>query len=324
VSCVVPGHLYHPVRYSNVAISKAGAEDCKSKCLSEGYSYFGLECPMGSHVHCQCSNDFRGHGKGVEYCRGKGNPLVHAHAHCTGPYEAEGYLFGDYAVASVYATSGQATSLPVTDQLALDLRGDQQVSGGKWGSTLQNGIVADVPGAVKYNKDEKAFEFPGRSAVISVPLATNPSKMQAVTYSAWVKPLEYQGLGWIISQYPDYGWSRSVAISDWRLGGTGVTPGNYNSGIGNLPIGQWSHVVGVWSKNGGPCSIYANTVKYSRTCSNGQGSNSAEKLIIGGRGPNDGGHNPKVLITDIAIFKKALSDDEVKKLFNGGTRPSQK
>eukprot|EP00973_Karenia_brevis_P094292 12421742-Karenia_brevis.AAC.1 len=61
--------------------------------------------------------------------------------------------------------------------------------------------------------------------------------MSAVTYSAWVKLLDAKGTrGFVLSQSPDFGWSRAITISDDRLGGTGMTSGgSYNSGIGNLP-----------------------------------------------------------------------------------------
>merc|ERR1719321_2446657 len=90
--------------FGNVPINKAGAEKCGTMCSSRGYAYFGLECPMGNQVHCQCSNGMGGQRKGNEYCAGKGNPLVHPHAHCRGPYNVDGYLFGDYVVSSIYKT----------------------------------------------------------------------------------------------------------------------------------------------------------------------------------------------------------------------------
>lgn len=65
---------------------------------------------MGSDVHCQCSRastlSSAGKVKGKEYCYGKGKPLVHPHRHCKGPYEKDGYYFGDYLVSSVYSTEG--------------------------------------------------------------------------------------------------------------------------------------------------------------------------------------------------------------------------
>jgi hypothetical protein len=65
---------------------------------------------MRTQVHCQCHGDSSlGTTKGNEYCEGTGNPLVHAHNHCVGPYTAGGYRFGDYTVGSVYLTGHVAT-----------------------------------------------------------------------------------------------------------------------------------------------------------------------------------------------------------------------
>jgi len=91
--------------YGDVSISKAGAESCKEKCKKGGYAYFGLECPMRTKVHCQCSASLGGTKKDLSFCRGQGKPLHHAHAHCVGPYQKDGFLFGDYGVGSAYPTA---------------------------------------------------------------------------------------------------------------------------------------------------------------------------------------------------------------------------
>ena len=68
--------------FGNVPISAAGAVDCKAKCLDAGYAYFGLECPMTTEVHCQCSNNLDATTEySKEYCEGKGAPVHH---HCVG------------------------------------------------------------------------------------------------------------------------------------------------------------------------------------------------------------------------------------------------
>lgn len=106
VSCVAFGGWPRP--YGNVALTGAGARSCRDQCKNGGYNYFGMECPMTTTVHCQCSNATGGTPKGTEYCDGKGNPLVHAHAQCVGPYTVDGYMFGDYGVGSVYSTEAEA------------------------------------------------------------------------------------------------------------------------------------------------------------------------------------------------------------------------
>jgi len=84
----------------NVPISAGGVDKCNSICGSRGYRYFGLECPMGSQVHCQCSNGLQGNPSPVSVCQGQ-RP-GHSHNHCRGAYEKDGYLFGDAHVGSAY------------------------------------------------------------------------------------------------------------------------------------------------------------------------------------------------------------------------------
>jgi hypothetical protein len=90
--------------YGNVPLTAAGAQQCRNNCRQGGYAYFGMECPMGNQVHCQCHQDASSGRSSVseEFCEGNGNPLVHAHGHCVGPYVVDGWRFGDYIVGSVY------------------------------------------------------------------------------------------------------------------------------------------------------------------------------------------------------------------------------
>eukprot|EP00931_Biecheleriopsis_adriatica_P110907 TRINITY_DN8521_c0_g1_i4.p1 TRINITY_DN8521_c0_g1~~TRINITY_DN8521_c0_g1_i4.p1 ORF type:complete len:2193 (+),score=386.86 TRINITY_DN8521_c0_g1_i4:133-6579(+) len=88
-----------------VDISEAGALTCQERCSTHGYMFFGLECPQATgKVHCQCSSAAKGTRQKDNFCEGNGVPLVHSHNHCTGPYFADGYRFGDYSVSSVYLT----------------------------------------------------------------------------------------------------------------------------------------------------------------------------------------------------------------------------
>jgi len=90
----------------DVAISAAGAEHCRTICKDLGYTYFAMECPRGSIVHCQCNNALSGTSIPDNYCEGTGNPLVHSHDHCVGPYTADEYRFGDYTVCAVFTVNG--------------------------------------------------------------------------------------------------------------------------------------------------------------------------------------------------------------------------
>jgi len=161
----------------------------------------------------------------------------------------------------------------VTVGLKLDLRGGAGVeTSGTWKNQVDSGLDATIPNSVAYNAAEKAFELRGGSSdVISVSLPTNPSAMPAVTYSLWVKLLDSKGsYGWVMSQSPDYGWSRSITLTDSRTGGLGLTPGGVSTDFGNAPVGKWIHVVAIWTAHNGPCEIFVNGVKKEKQCTNGK------------------------------------------------------
>ena len=113
--------------YGNVTISASGAESCKSQCAAGGYLFWGLECPMGNDVHCQCSSALGGTPLDASYCEGTGDGngnLWHSHDHCVGAYEADGYRFGDYLVGSVYSTADSSSVPPPAPSPPLDVGGD--------------------------------------------------------------------------------------------------------------------------------------------------------------------------------------------------------
>merc|ERR1712039_904886 len=144
---------------------------------------------------------------------------------------------------------------------------------------------------------------------------------------AWVKYSAgaLNNLAWVMSQFPDYGWSRAVAINDGRLGHVGMTPGTHDFGLGLAPPDEWFHVVGVYTSDGGTCNTFLNgNPGKSKSCNNGkQSSRDDERFVIGGRGDNDNGHNDNVLISDVAVFNRALSNEEVKELFDAGRASAQ-
>mmetsp|Transcript_39589 Transcript_39589/g.99530 ORF Transcript_39589/g.99530 Transcript_39589/m.99530 type:complete len:593 (-) Transcript_39589:168-1946(-) len=110
----------------NVPISAEGAVQCSNLCASKGYAYFGLECPMGSEVHCQCNNELTGSSKSDAFCEGAGDPLVHSHAHCVGPYVKDGFRFGDHSVGSAYSV---VPAIVVVGAGYSDANGEYQFSG---------------------------------------------------------------------------------------------------------------------------------------------------------------------------------------------------
>ena len=147
--------------------------------------------------------------------------------------------------------------------------------------------------------------------------------MPKCSYAIWAKipkPVT-SGLGWIMSQYPDHGWSRSITINDGRLSRTRGVSATVGGGWANTlpkpPVNQWFHVVATWNQNVQTC-VYLNGKKGQCTkATNGRHPSAKETLIIGGRGPNDGGHNPSVMVRNAEVYSKILSQNEVSGLYNG-------
>ena len=144
--------------------------------------------------------------------------------------------------------------------------------------------------------------------------------MPAVSYECWVKVGKYDKTkGWIVSQYPDYGWSRALTLSDTRMGaGPAITPGGFNYGTQRQPTDTWFHLVGAFEQ-GKPSTVYVDGVSGNvRTGRNGVGTNVGEMLVIGGRGPNDGAHNMHyVSIASVRVYTRRLQDADAKALKKG-------
>lgn len=227
------------------------------------------------------------------------------------------------------ADRSQRPETPSSRQsLLLDLRGcDYGLSStGTWINRatigrLGNKADAIVPSSVTFDDKERAFAFSKGGDVIRVPLATNPQALKEVTYSVWVKKRRAcANLGWILCQYPDYGWSRAVTMNDYRLGHVSVTTSQYwDSKLGQAPLDEWMHVVGIYHSDG-TASVYMNGHRgETTTAKNGKCANySDEELVIGGRSSHDAAHNSALLIADVCVFGRALSNEEVQLLYSQG------
>merc|ERR1719245_52700 len=188
------------------------------------------------------------------------------------------------------------------------LKVDDYTSGNAWIDRVSN-IEVNVPGSASFH--EGYVQLSGTA--ITAPLQTNPNVMQSATYVIRLRvPTIPSNLGWVMSQFPDYGWSRALTISDYRLGHVGQTPGHFQSGLGSFPTDSWQVLVGTWTQGGACQTFLQGTSGNSRSCSNERGTDSSEKLIIGGRGETDGNHNPQSIdISDVLVFNRVLNTDEI-------------
>eukprot|EP00929_Paragymnodinium_shiwhaense_P013781 TRINITY_DN121630_c0_g1_i1.p1 TRINITY_DN121630_c0_g1~~TRINITY_DN121630_c0_g1_i1.p1 ORF type:complete len:777 (+),score=153.26 TRINITY_DN121630_c0_g1_i1:106-2436(+) len=210
---------------------------------------------------------------------------------------------------------------PTLDEgLLVDLCASDYSGGASWMNRVRTQPDATVPQEVRYDSQEKAFFFGLGGNVITVPIATNPVVMSEATYAIWVKLLANPegNLGWILCQSPDYVWSRGLTISDWRLGHVSATTGLYwDSQLGKAPVGTWLHIVGVWRSS--TCTVYLNGQRGgTQITKNGRGHDPDEALTIGGYAAHDSVHNPAVAISTVNVYNRALTDEEVERLYQKG------
>jgi hypothetical protein len=204
--------------------------------------------------------------------------------------------------------------LEVSDGLVLDLQGDKYNNSGTWENQVAGGPSATVPAGVTFDATQHAFQLSDAHA-LSVNLATSPDAMPEAAYAMWVKVSgDLQDGAWVMSQKPENDWSRALALNEHRSGGITISKGgHWNANVGYPSPGQWVHVVGVF-RQGGKCTVFKNGLKGTETtCNNGHSTDPREMLMIG---------NANVMVSDVKVFKRALSDQEVLALFNGGKRPS--
>ena len=205
----------------------------------------------------------------------------------------------------------------LTSNIALDLRGGSFISGATlWSNTA--GVDAAVP-KVGVSFSEGNFHFSGR-AVVTAPIKTNPNALQSVSYEAWVKIASItKGVhGYIVSQYPDYGYSRALVVTDTRSGNAGgpaITPPR---SWGHKPVtpSEWIHLVGCWTQ-GGMSNVYVNGVMgMEQSVSTGAGNSDAEVLIIGGHSTGSTLNHKDSYISSVRVYSERLSDAQVALLRN--------
>ena len=227
--------------------------------------------------------------------------------------------------AMVDVQRGATPRFPNFQHLVLDLRARDYTGGSAWPARI--GHYATLYGSPVYNTTETAVFFDGVSQWAGVPLNTDGDDMPRATYSIWMKlpkAIPAASNGWVMSQYPDHGWSRAVTLNDARLSataGVSITVGGaWKSTLGKPPVNQWFHVVGTWEQGGTSC-VYLNGKKglcHAQTSNGHDGVASHETLIIGGRGPTDPAHNPSVWVNDVRVYNASLPEADVASLYRAG------
>jgi len=108
VGCFEGNQVSRPV--PDVENSIEGVQNCRDGCASQGFEYFGFECPHdnGNEVHCECGNGDAAKG-GTSLPQQKCQEFNDdSGGHCVGPFIRSGgigtYILGAGHIGSLYRT----------------------------------------------------------------------------------------------------------------------------------------------------------------------------------------------------------------------------
>lgn len=159
--------------------------------------------------------------------------------------------------------------------------------------------------------DNSVLDFSTNPFSVSLWIYVNNSLASSTEYGLINKNVTYQASA---------GWG--LEISSWGVGGgkfnvtnyitTQTTWGNTNVSKGSLDVNTWYHVVGV--RNSTTTYIYVDGVLgSSKSHADGAGNvDNAQPIVIG---DNSWGPNFPGKIDDVRVYNRALSADEIKRLY---------
>ncbi len=185
----------------------------------------------------------------------------------------------------------------------------------------------------------QALSFDGGPTVVNAGSATNLDDLGPITVSAWIFPKSMGGgsLGRIatkanvnagswtfIAQGPASNCSvttanLAIAFNKFNTGGTSYS---CRTTVDNsITLNTWQHVVATWdgTSGGSGVHIFVNGVETSYQSTTGSGSIGSDNtydFLIGNR--VDGIRGFDGSIDDVRIYSRALSADEIKRLYNLG------
>lgn len=203
------------------------------------------------------------------------------------------------------------------DDLVFAMYVSDRMEGNTWRDRKASTEIT-VPSSVQFTGSFEGRYMTVKGTAVSAPFPTSPNDMASTTFVIRFRvQSEPSNKGWIMSQAPDYGWSRALAISDSRLGYIGNTPGNFDSTLDHVEADTWHVLAGTWTQ-GGSCRSWLDGVAgAARTCSNGDGSSGEERIIIGGRQETDSGHNPSSIdISHALVYDTVLGQSDISEVTN--------
>lgn len=187
------------------------------------------------------------------------------------------------------------------------------------GATLTTGHKGDANSAYYFNKTS--------TSKIELPNLSNFDKSGEISISFWSKTDNVTGYGTtILSTTPDVASDRFQININWS--GNPVNTaifdyGNISSGrltsSATTPVfDNWEHYVFVKSTTGNFMKIYRNGSLLASKSGGSSISNKGKKVLVGGI-PANGEHGDQFFkgsLDDLKIFSKALTETEVKEIFD--------
>jgi hypothetical protein len=192
----------------------------------------------------------------------------------------------------------------------------------------ENGNHGTVYGATltedRLGNIDSAYSFDGTDDYIQIADTSNLDLSQEFTIQAWINPNSGYGVQQashidIVSKWGSGGIDNAAYllginnqgnILPWTYSGTA---GSYFKGSQTVPINTWTHVLMARTRN--TSKVYINGALDTSFDNAKLPQNSNYDLFIGQEPV--GGNNFSGMIDDIRIYNRALSEDEIKALYEG-------
>ncbi len=178
--------------------------------------------------------------------------------------------------------------------------------GGNHGTVFGAVLTAD-----RFGKENSAYEFNGMDNYILIPVNINPEEMPELTLVAWANTSESSPIRQVIS-HDDGGFDRSLGIDD-RGGGQGWSAfcgSGEVLGFQQVTDGKWVFVAAVYNQIDSTIKLYVDDAVYESRGFCGTGHDSTYI----GMNPSYGEYFAG-MIDDVIIYNRALSKEEIKKLY---------
>lgn len=225
-----------------------------------------------------------------------------------------GLILAAIAIAFVYADVAKVQGA-ITDGLISHWSFDK--------STIQGRVVKDVWGnndgriigdpRVVPGKIGEALRFDGHDDHIHIPNDASLKPLGAFTISAWVKANSLDNM-WIVSKTEHHNSGYDLMIFDSKPWFSVHAPGaqyGLPSSVG-ISAGRWYHIVGVYLA---PASgIYVNG-EFKEMNALAMLKTGNKNLIIGYSEDPKGQAYFDGCVDEVSIYKRALSEDEIKQIF---------